>query len=103
MRLRGLFAGTAAAALLFGSAGYGIALARADGDGGARDSRSAAMHHDMTTMRSQMASEHGSMMRDPEMREMHRGMMRDPEMRAMHRAMDDSDAGSIRGHDMRGG
>ncbi len=90
MRLRGLLAGTAAAALLFGSAGYGIALARADGDGGARDSRPAAMGHEMMAMIGQMGSAHS-------------GMMRDPEMRAMHRAMDDSDAGSMRGHDMRGG
>lgn len=117
MRLRGLIAGTVTAALLSGSAGYGIALARADDSASsARESRPAATHDDAMSMHGQMTSEHGQMMRDPKMRESHRRMMRDPEMRKMHRhmmrdpmmremhrTMGDVSAGAMRGRDMRGG
>lgn len=104
MRLRGLLVGTAAAALLFGSAGYGVALARGDADDrGTRGSRPATMQHGMMAMHRQMGSAEGQMMREAGMREMDRRMMRDPQMREMHEAMDHSDAGSMRGHDMRDG
>jgi len=112
MRLKALLAGIAAAGLLAGSAGYGIALAGADdGDPRDRGPRTGAQH-DMTGTHGQMASMHGRLMRDAEMREMHRGMRRDPEMRRMHEAMGQmpgamghagagADAGH--GHEMRGG
>ena len=106
MRLRALLAGIAAAGLLAGSAGYGIALAGTD-DGDLRDGgpRTGAQH-DMNGTHGQMASMHGRMMRDAEMREMHRGMRRDPEMRRMHEAMGEmghAGAGARHGHEMRGG
>ncbi len=110
MRLKALLAGIAAAGLLAGSAGYGIALAGTDNgdlrDGGPRT----GAQHDMNGTHGQMASMHGRMMRDAEMREMHRGMMRDPEMRRMHEAMGEmagamghAGAGARHGHEMRGG
>jgi len=106
MRLRALLAGIAAAGLLAGSAGYGIALAGTD-DGDLRDGgpRTGAQH-DMNGTHGQMASMHGRMMREAEMREMHRGMRRDPEMRRMHEAMGEmghAGAGARHGHEMRGG
>ena len=110
MRLKALLAGIAAAGLLAGSAGYGIALAGADdGDPRDRGPRTGAQH-DMTGTHGQMASMHGRLMRDAEMREMHRGMRRDPEMRRMHEAMGEmagamghAGAGARHGHEMRGG
>ena len=106
MRLKALLAGIAAAGLLAGSAGYGIALAGTD-DGDLRDGgpRTGAQH-DMNGTHGQMASMHGRMMRDAGMREMHRGMRRDPEMRRMHEAMGEmghAGAGARHGHEMRGG
>ena len=106
MRLRALLAGIAAAGLLAGSAGYGIALAGTD-DGDLRDGgpRTGAQH-DMNGTHGQMASMHGRMMREAEMREMHRGMRRDPEMRRMHEAMGEmghAGAGARHGREMRGG
>jgi len=106
MRLKALLACIAAAGLLAGSAGYGIALAGTD-DGDLRDGgpRTGAQH-DMNGTHGQMASMHGRMMREAEMREMHRGMRRDPEMRRMHEAMGEmghAGAGARHGHEMRGG